>query len=60
MEMITNTQQIVEQSNQVIMGERMEQISNVQSLQKEMKELQQNTIVPTQIKGQLRYSSNYP
>ena len=50
MGMITNTQQIIveQQSNQVIMGERMEQISSdVQSLQKEMKELQQNTSADT-------------
>ena len=66
MEMITNTQQILieQQSNQVIMGEKMEQISSdVQTLQKEMKELQQNTATETnkrkiKIPKQLSVSSN--
>ena len=61
MEMITNTQQILveQQSNQVIMGEKMEQISSdVQFLQEEMKELQHNTTTSDTNKRTIKIPTN--
>ena len=60
MEMITNTKQILveQQSNQVIMGEKMEISSNVHFLQEEMKELQHNITTSNTNKRTIKISTN--
>ena len=61
MEMITNTKQILveQQSNQVIMGKKMEQISfDVHFLQEETKELQHNVTTNDTNKRTIKISTN--